>query len=114
MKTGVAGALAAGFLSIGVAEVKADATAGQLARACADYPSQTESSALCLGYISGALDAFRTFNRLGGKLFCETNSATADVIVQAVKNDLLRHPEKSSTQAASVILGALSEVFPCK
>jgi hypothetical protein len=116
-KPKIIGTLIAGFLLLGIADAKADATANQLARACAEYPSQTDGSALCLGYISGVLDAYRAINKLlpsSGRLFCITSSATPEAIVQVVKDDLLRHPEKLSMQAASVVLDAIAEAFPCK
>ena len=116
-KPEIIGALVAGFLSLGIADAKADATASQLARACAEYPSQTDGSALCLGYISGVLDAYRTINKVvpsAGRLFCLANTATPEAIVQTVKDALLRHPDKLSMQAASVVLDAITEAFPCK
>jgi hypothetical protein len=102
---------------LGIADAKADATGGQLARACAEYPSQSDGSALCLGYISGVLDAYRTINKVvpsAGRRFCISNTATPEVIVQAVKDALLSHPDKLFMQAASVVLDAISEAFPCE
>ena len=116
-KPKIAYTLIAGFLLFGVADAKADLTAGQLARGCAEFLSQTEGSALCVGYISGVIDAYRNINRLAppsGQMFCIPEGASATTIVQTVKNDLLMHPEKLSMQAASVVLGAISSAFPCK
>jgi hypothetical protein len=109
-------ALIAGPLLVWSIDAKADATAGDLAKACAEYPSQSDGSALCMGYVSGTIDAYRVLNRgvLNGRLFCETATFSQDVIMQTVKNYLLKHPEKSSKQAASVLLDMLTEVLPCK
>jgi Rap1a immunity proteins len=112
----IIGALVAGLLSLGITDAKAGTTASQLSRACAEYPSKTDRSVLCLSYISGVLDAYRTLNQLvppRGRLFCITSSATPQAIIPVVRDDLLRHPEKLSMQAASVVLDAISDTFPC-
>jgi hypothetical protein len=115
-ETTIIGALVGGLLSLGITDATAAATADQLSRTCAEYPSKTNDSVRCLSYISGVLDAYRTLNKLvppRGRLFCITSSATPQAIIQVVKDDLQRHPEKLSMQAASVVLDAISDTFPC-
>jgi hypothetical protein len=58
----------------------------------------------------------RVLNRgvLHGRLFCEPANFSGDAILQTAKNYLLKHPELTSKQAASVLLDMLTELLPCK
>lgn len=104
------------FLLFTTFDANADVPASVLAKYCAEYPSSSEGSAICLGYVTGVLDAYRMVSRtiFKDKLFCETKAFTGNAAIQTVKDYLLAHPAQLSDQAASVILAMLGEKFPCK
>ncbi len=96
-----------------VSTASADATGNQIKAYC-DAPMQTPANAMCLGYISGALDAYRVVGHMRKtKLFCEPESATGEQIVSMVKKYLDEHPEQLHWVASQLIYIVMARTFPC-
>jgi Rap1a immunity proteins len=114
MKTLTLGLIASSVLLVAVAQGRDETSESGLARSCSEYPSSSEASAQCLGFINGVVDTLRMFDRVRGThLVCMPDSTPADAMVKAVKDYLLSHPTNSSLQAASAVLVALSHAYPC-
>jgi hypothetical protein len=93
---------------------RADFTGNDLKSYCA-CPLQSPSGGLCMGYFAGALDSMRVFNRvaMGGQLICEPPGVTGDQLVVIAKKYIADHPNSLKDQAASLIITAVSDAFPC-
>ena len=57
----------------------------------------------------------RMFNTLAmnGALVCEPSGVTGDQLIAIAKKYLTDHPEELQKQAASLIITAVSDAFPC-
>ena len=92
----------------------AEATGNDLLQYC-DRPNGGEE--LCVGYISGALDAFMEFNDMApadSRLFCVPPEATGKQIVAMTKKFLKDNPERLHHIASTIILGMMTAKFPCQ
>jgi hypothetical protein len=84
------------------------------------YDLCTSSSAVklgaCSGYIMGVSDAESVLATETGhaRLFCEPDSAVVRQDVDIVKRYLENHPELRHLSAASMVVFALQQAFPCK
>lgn len=96
-----------------VPTARAEATGNQLKAYCA-APMQTPTNAMCLGYISGALDAYRAVDHMRKtKLFCMPDGATGEQIVSMIKQYLDEHPEQLHLVASQLIYIVIAGTFPC-
>lgn len=67
-----------------------------------------KESALCLGYIIGVADAL-----VNDGSFCVPDGATGGQMEEIVKRYLREHSERRHIGAASFVVSALQERFPC-
>ena len=68
----------------------------------------SQESAVCLGYIIGAADA-----HVNDGSFCAPNDTIGGQMEDIVKRYLRVHPERRHFSAASLVVSALKEKFPC-
>ena len=104
------------LLCLWASAASAEMTGNDLKEYCAFWPRHTESTTLCLGYISGALDSFRMLNKTGvksAKLFCEPTAATGEQLVAMTQKYLSTNPEQLHFVASSLLLQIMARAFPC-
>lgn len=92
----------------------AEMSGNNLKEYCDFYPKRTEASTLCMGYISGTLDALRTTNKIGPPLFCEPVGTTGEQFIDLTKKYLHENPDGRHLVAANSILLMMQKTFPCK
>jgi hypothetical protein len=108
-------ALIAILICASVEAARAEVTGNDLKEYCQFYPRQTQATALCMGYISGALDAARLFNpMLGGQMVCEPSGVTGDQLIALTIKYLADHPEELHLVAGSLIVDMYIKTFPCR
>jgi hypothetical protein len=101
-------AIAACFLAAAPAAaqgVPTRVTAKTLAAICA------ESRATCLAYVVGAADGFSSGANV--QIFCIPVNMTNDQLATIALRYVRVHPELDHANAASVVVVALREAFPC-
>jgi Rap1a immunity proteins len=89
------------------------ATAGSFISSCVPFEDcsaapQNVDLALCLAYVEGAADAFKTLG-----LVCAPEGITVAQMEAVVVGYLRGHPEERPSPAASEALPALRQAFPC-
>ena len=69
----------------------------------------------CLGYVLGAADAWASAATALGRpqLFCFPAGTTNQQIAQTAVQYLRARPQESDSNAASVLLGAFTAIYPC-
>lgn len=93
----------------------AEVTGHTLKKYCSVYPKQSDATMMCLGYISGTLDATRAIATLLKETWaCETKDATGDRFILMTKKFLDEHPHELHNNAASIVLNMYTTNFPCK
>lgn len=99
-------------LSISVANA---ATSGnKLVEYCRFYPSKTEASSFCMGYIMGVLDDIRVVGEANGnKYFCQPPSVTGEQLMSVAIKYMNDNPESLNYTASSLIVLAYMKAFPC-
>jgi hypothetical protein len=70
------------------------------------------SRQICIGYVTGAVDAAVLF---GWKAGCSDHPGPVEAgqFVDIVVNYLNKHPEKRHFDASGLVLDAVNEAFPC-
>ncbi|MGO9047704.1 MAG: Rap1a/Tai family immunity protein [Xanthobacteraceae bacterium] len=92
----------------------AEVTGNNLKEYCGLYPQHAEATALCMGYISGALDTMRGYDKmLKLNLACEPSQVTGEQLIAMTIKYLSDHPEKLHFTASSLILDMYTKAFPC-
>lgn len=87
-------------------------TAGQLSDRC--YDSSTASVTYCFSYIAAVRDTIRAYEIwLKQREFCEVGRLSQGELRQAFLSYLKAYPSNRSGQAASVIVVALKQTYPC-
>ena len=83
-----------------------------------DYCQRREAS--CTAYVLGAVDGFTYSDELHGQseanhltVFCTPDHANGAQLTDVFAKYLRDHPEKRHFAAASLILGAMMDAFPC-
>jgi hypothetical protein len=82
-----------------------------------DMCTQTEViyETLCLGYISGVIDAYTDGNQSAYKYhICLSEGTSRKKMSEIVKKYLLEHPEMNSYDAAPSVYIAAGIEFPCE
>lgn len=71
-------------------------------------------SGLCIGTMAGALEAHDTLSARDERLYCMGNkSITNDHAVRIVVQWLKDHPEQLQRSAATAVVFAMRDAFPC-
>ena len=82
-----------------------------------DCGSRTEGDppGYCLGSVAGIADAesYEAANNKTPPRYCHPNDATLGQITDVVRLYLEKHPEERDASAASLVVYALREAFPC-
>lgn len=87
-------------------------TAGELANRCHD--SSTAGVTYCFSYIAAVRDTIRAYEIwLNQREFCEVGRLSQGELRQAFLAYLSAYPSNRSGQAASVIVVALKQTYPC-
>lgn len=87
-------------------------TAGELADRCHD--SSTAGVTYCFSYIAAVRDTIRAYEIwLNQREFCEVGRLSQGELRQAFLAYLSAYPSNRSGQAASVIVVALKQTYPC-
>ena len=77
-----------------------------------------DKTPMCVGYITGFIDLHTTEVQMGmPPMFCPPKGEAGPKLGQygeTVRKYLEAHPENLKYEAASVVLQALIEVYPCK
>lgn len=90
-------------------------TGNSLKEYCQYYPTKSEATALCMGYVWGALDAVRmTDKQLKLHAFCEPAGVTGQQLVALTIKYLDAHTEQLHLGAASLIGHMYESTFPCE
>ena len=90
----------------------AETTGNALRAFCAN--SASPDYGICIGYISGALDAIRATNNFRSpKLFCEPYGVDGTQLVELSKHYLTDHPDQTHFVAAQLIELMMRTTFPC-
>lgn len=103
--------------SAGLAQDSADAvkgyhSAGDLLRKCKDSSSYGRS--YCYAYIAAVADSARAYQTwIGSREPCLPRTLRQSELVDLFEEYLVAHPALSDAQAASVIVPALVEAYPC-
>jgi hypothetical protein len=93
----------------------AEVMGNDLKEYCRFVPTMNQSTAMCLGYISGTLDTIRGMGvMLKKKLACEPPGVTGDQIVSMTIKYMADHPENLHFTGSSLILNLYTKSFPCK
>ena len=102
------------FTSPPTAKASGSQTGNSLWTYC-QAPNGSPAWSLCVGYITGAADAFGAEEGImkRSSFICEPPDTTVGQIVDVVKNDLRDRPQDRSFDAASLVWGALSRAWPC-
>lgn len=69
---------------------------------------------LCSGYTAAVIDSHQALMSKGKYLFCAPSDATLRQFRDVVKKHLRDHPQDRHHPAASLVIQALREAFPCK
>ncbi|WP_157799360.1 Rap1a/Tai family immunity protein [Qipengyuania seohaensis] len=88
-------------------------TAGDLLAKCTSTSSFAKS--YCFAYIAGVADAARSYKvwlELGEP--CVPAGSSQGQLVDVFTEYMTEHPQASSSQAASVVITALHQRFPCE
>ncbi len=87
-------------------------TAGDLLTRCKD--SASASISYCFSYIAAVRDTMRAYEIwLGQREFCEPGVLHQGDLRQAVMGYLSAYPSARTGQAASVVVVALKQTYPC-
>ncbi len=96
-------------------------TAGDWLELCEDHApaSSAASGAACRAYAQGAIEGAELMHAAdrGGPLaplFCAPANVTNNDFIAAIRELVLRHPERRDYPAATVIVGGGAELFPCR
>ncbi|HKT85577.1 MAG TPA: Rap1a/Tai family immunity protein [Novosphingobium sp.] len=88
-------------------------SAGQVLRKCRDESSFSKS--YCFAYIAAVADSARAYQAwLGTNGMCLPNRTSQGTLVDVFDAYLVANPSLTHSQAASVIVTALQERFPCR
>lgn len=88
-------------------------SAGQVLRKCRD--ESTFSKSYCFAYIAAVADSARAYQAwLGSDAMCLPNRTSQGTLVDVFDAYLAANPSLTQSQAASVIVTALQERFPCR
>lgn len=88
-------------------------SAGQVLRKCRDESSFSKS--YCFAYIAAVADSARAYQAwLGTDGMCLPNRTSQSTLVDVFGAYLTANPSLTRSQAASVIVTALQERFPCR
>ena len=71
-------------------------------------------SGFCAGFVAGIADILAADPLIIGQMVCAPLDVTTDQKRDVVKRYLEQHPERWHYAAASLVLDALAEAFPCK
>lgn len=92
----------------------AEVTGNDLKSYCV-APPRTPAQTMCIGYISGALDAYRAVNHMQKKkLFCEARGVTGEQIVSMMNKYFEENPEQLHFVASQLVLIVMAASFPCE
>lgn len=87
-------------------------TADQLARRCGQ--SDPASSSYCFAYIAAVTDTARAYEIwLNAREFCLPPKISQSEVRQAFITYVTVYPARASGQAASVVVNALKQTYPC-
>ena len=87
--------LFAAVLCIFPSAANAEITGNYLKEICNFYPQHTESTATCMGDISGTLDTIRGLDKLLKlNMACEPSGVTGDQLIAMTIKYLSDHPEQ--------------------
>lgn len=87
-------------------------SAGELLRKCRENSSFGRS--YCFAYLAATADAARSYREwLGGGDPCLPRDLTLGQLADVFEAHLVANPSLTSAQAASVVVSALQEKFPC-
>lgn len=116
-------ALSAMLLAVGLlmpAQANADEmrTSLYMSNACRAMDSagaefNAYDAGVCLGGISGFVQAQRTFQLLGLDTYCAPQSSTYEQARRVWLNYLERHPEKLHLDGIATFFASMREAFPC-
>jgi len=88
-------------------------SAGQVLRKCRD--ESTFSKSYCFAYIAAVADSARAYQAwLGTNGMCLPSRTSQGTLVDVFDAYLVANPSLTQSQAASVIVTALQERFPCR
>ena len=88
-------------------------SAGQVLRKCRD--ESTFGKSYCFAYIAAVADSARAYQAwLGTNGMCLPNRTSQGTLVDVFDAYLVANPSLTQSQAASVIVTALQERFPCR
>lgn len=88
-------------------------SAGQVLRKCRDESSFSKS--YCFAYVAAVADSARAYQAwLGSDGMCLPNRVSQGTLVDVFDAYLAANPSLTQSQAASVIVTALQERFPCR
>lgn len=98
-----------------VESAHANITGNTLMQACRFFPSKTESSVYCMGYISGVLDDMRVWGDLmGHKNVCLPSGVEGEQLILIAIKFMKDNPDKLHYVASSLIATAYMQAFPCR
>lgn len=101
-----------GFAQGSDESVKGYHSAGDLLRKCRDTSSYGRS--YCYAYIAAVADSARAYQTwIGSQEPCLPSTLRQSELVDLFEDYLLANPALSDAQAASVIVPALVEAYPC-
>ncbi|WP_296718866.1 Rap1a/Tai family immunity protein [Erythrobacter sp.] len=87
-------------------------SAGELLRKCRESSSFGRS--YCFAYLAATADAARSYREwLGGGDPCLPRDLTLGQLADVFEAHLVANPSLTTAQAASVVVSALQETFPC-
>ncbi|QDZ06400.1 hypothetical protein FPZ24_02020 [Sphingomonas panacisoli] len=88
-------------------------TGNKLYKLCTAPPGDSDVG-LCLGLVGGASDMLAAIQGIaGGSSVCTSSNVTLGQEKDVVVKYLSDHPEVRDRSAASIVLVALSQAFPC-
>lgn len=93
----------------------AEMTGNDLKQYCSFYPQHTESTAACVGYITGTLDMARGVDKLLKlNLACEPPGVTGDQLIAMAIKYLNDNAEQLHGVAAGLVWNMYVKTFPCQ
>jgi hypothetical protein len=87
-------------------------TGNELWSHCSDESAY--SSGLCMGFVMGIADVMGAGSAILGARVCLPERVNGGETRDVVKRYLELHPERRHYAAASLVLDALAQAFPCK
>jgi hypothetical protein len=77
---------------------------------------QRASSLVCVSYVMGIADTIASQANLGAipRQFCMDENVTGRQVTDVVVRYLTDHPDSRHNSAASIVVPALREAFPCR